>query len=127
MAGGGKFDLVEENLLPGGINYGYSWLTGFTYIKQAGTRTDHEPGLVKAGNAAGVVIRLPFRQICANVGQVDHRGQTGVPRTHLEWANLVHQVKVNSRERFRGSDNAPHTRVCCEVYIHPISPRMDEN
>lgn len=48
--------------------------TDFTHVKQTGACTDYEACLVEAGNAAGVVIRLPIRQMCANVGQIDHRG-----------------------------------------------------
>ena len=67
-----------------------TWLTDFTHIKQTRTCTDYEAGLVKAGDTAGVVIRLPVQEMCADVGQIDHRGQTGVPGTHFKRTDLLH-------------------------------------
>ena len=45
-----------------------------THIKETGARTDDEAGLVKTGDTGGIVTRLPIRQMCANVGQINHRG-----------------------------------------------------
>ena len=83
-----------------------------THVKETGARTDDEASLVKASDAGGIVIRLPIRQVCANVGQVNHRGQTGVPRSHFKRTDLLDPDEGQPQSPFLGNGNAPHTPSC---------------
>jgi hypothetical protein len=104
------FNLVQENLLLVSVSREVLIrLTGFTDIKQTGACTDDETGLVKAGDTGSVVIRLPIRQMCANVRQIDHCGQTGVPRTHLERTNLLRPLESQQPNTIRGGGELVRT------------------